>query len=173
MLESGFPTIRASELAVGASRDDVRAREGGGWSFSREACEETVDVRALVEAAVPEVAAMLRLVPMDEAAPCDFVAAMLVRVPSEDAPTMELGLDGIFDTAVEVLMRELAVPEGGLANEGMGARVCATEDREDLTVSVPLTEAAGCDSGRGFCSLAEVDTEDLRAVEVALLTLGF
>ena len=116
---------------------------------------------------------MLRLVPMDEAAPWDFAVARLARVPSDDTPAMELGLDGIFDVAVEVLIRELAVPEGGLANEGMGARVCATEDREDLMVSLPLTEAAACDSGRGFCSFAEVDTEDLRAVEVLLLTLWF
>ena len=117
-------------------------RGGGGASFSRAPCEETVDVRVLVELPVREVAAILRLVPIEEAAPCVLVVARLVRVPNEDAPAMELGLDGIFDAAVEVLMRELAVPEGGLANEGMGARVCAVEDREDLMVSLPFPEAA-------------------------------
>lgn len=141
--------------------------------MSRAPCDEAVDVRVLDEVPVPEAFAILRLVPMDDAALCDFVAR-LVRVPNDDAPAMELGLDGIFDVAVEVLIRELAVPEGGLANEGMGPRVCATEEREDLMVSPPLMEAvAACDSGRGFCNLAEVETEDLRAVEVVLRILGF
>lgn len=126
---------------------------------------------------------LLRFVPIDDTAPCDF-GARLVRVPRDDTPATEVGFDGIFEVAVEVLIR-LAVPEGGLANEGMGARVCATEDREDLVVSLllevslllmvslPLLGAGACDSGRGFCNLAEVEMEDGRAVDVVLRILVF
>ena len=152
----------ASELAVGARREEVRFRmllSGGDFPS---ALLEVDDARAFVEA-------RLRRVPMDEAAV--EVPAMLDRVPIDDTvlvrvvwreATVPVTVPLLLtrDRVVPTVVVDLTVPEGA-AKEGMGERARELEDFVDARVPVDFGSA-----GFGLTSLLDVDdTEDAGGCE--------